>query len=558
MWLRQLASENVLVRERALRELSGAICYQGMLCPATAYAIPFLLEIIQEPAVPYRAGIVAFLDHIFSAEPLEKESWYANPAIAATWDIPVTVEFKDAHAEIAEALPVYIRLLQDADPRVRVQVAILLLSFVDEDPALPQTLRDAYDHEQDPLAQAGFMTVLEDLFPSVSEARDFFAQVVDTHQHELVVFAAALVFVRVEPEGIPFDVVQLLSSVVIEMPAVLSVYKQIPGSDKAFAWEAAIYALYNVAPASLQNLVPLLLKALAQADSYRASSLTQFLLFILLQRLPGADQASEMPTPAELSVDLRNVLTLICERSDVWGGIERNSWNNGGFSRMLAGYNLPESREALAGYLGITLPDPDEKSIQQSVDPLNLYAQRIQAVYPDLQLQSMSGNWPFRSVEVNGSLIFHFPVVGHVQELVRESRLLSLLQGRVPLPVPDPVYVHAVLDDQQVFMGYEKLRGRSLEKELLEGLNNEAVSQALARQMALFLNDLHHLPVAELAGLQLPTVYGRDSLQVLYRRVQYEIFPRMLPDDRTRLTNDFERFLANKANFAFTPGTRAW
>ena len=51
MWLRQLASDTEQIRKQAIWHLTGSICHQGWICPATAYAVPFLIELLQEPAV---------------------------------------------------------------------------------------------------------------------------------------------------------------------------------------------------------------------------------------------------------------------------------------------------------------------------------------------------------------------------------------------------------------------------------------------------------------------------------------------------------------------------
>ncbi len=72
MWLRQLASNEEPMRKQAIWHLTGAICHQGWICPATAYAVPFLIELLQEPAVRGKEDMLALLATIAVAPPDSK------------------------------------------------------------------------------------------------------------------------------------------------------------------------------------------------------------------------------------------------------------------------------------------------------------------------------------------------------------------------------------------------------------------------------------------------------------------------------------------------------
>src|SRR5579885_300973 len=93
MWLRQVASSDERIREQALNHLGGSICHQGWICPATGYAVPFLLELLQEPEVQGKEEILALLADIAIAYPeLHEERWRTNARVPQ-WNVPASIPF---------------------------------------------------------------------------------------------------------------------------------------------------------------------------------------------------------------------------------------------------------------------------------------------------------------------------------------------------------------------------------------------------------------------------------------------------------------------------------
>ncbi|WP_117211420.1 hypothetical protein [Allorhizocola rhizosphaerae] len=70
--IRALSSREVGVREKALHALYGNIYHQGTRYEASAYAVPFLLELLADPGTPDRAGIVGLL----TALTVGYDSWW--------------------------------------------------------------------------------------------------------------------------------------------------------------------------------------------------------------------------------------------------------------------------------------------------------------------------------------------------------------------------------------------------------------------------------------------------------------------------------------------------
>jgi hypothetical protein len=59
--LRDLAQRNAEVREEARDHLYGNLWHQGSVYEATAYAVPFLVELVREPLVQERHELLIYL-----------------------------------------------------------------------------------------------------------------------------------------------------------------------------------------------------------------------------------------------------------------------------------------------------------------------------------------------------------------------------------------------------------------------------------------------------------------------------------------------------------------
>ena len=105
----------------------------------------------------------------------------------------------------------------------------------------------------------------------------------------------------------------------------------------------------------------------------------------------------------------------------------------------------------------------------------------VRAAYPDLAIVSVepAGGQNSDVLLANGgALVFRFPRYGHVLERMRvEAAVLSGLQGRLPLPVPVPLYVHLEAPVGEAFLGYRCLRGEPLRRAALKDLPRGTVDR---------------------------------------------------------------------------------
>jgi aminoglycoside 2''-phosphotransferase len=179
---------------------------------------------------------------------------------------------------------------------------------------------------------------------------------------------------------------------------------------------------------------------------------------------------------------------------------------------------------------------------------LMAYVQRVTAAYPELsiataRLHTAAGQFNDILI-VNEALIFRFPRSPHIAAtLAAETTLLTRLQGRLPLPIPNPIY-HA--RDPQTgalqFMGYPMLPGQPLWRAAFDAIADDHVLDRLAAQLAGFLRALHTLPPAAIGG-DVPVGDTLDTWADMLGQFQAQLYPFMRPDACEAVTRLFTTLL---------------
>ncbi len=121
------------------------------------------------------------------------------------------------------------------------------------------------------------------------------------------------------------------------------------------------------------------------------------------------------------------------------------------------------------------------------------YLDLIKRRLPDLPLRHariLPASGQFNTVVcIDQRWIFRFPKSEHVAaDLARELEILPRLQGKLPLPIPDPVFSARDSESGQVlFMGYAMLPGEALLRERFSLLRQDAgIVARIAQDLADF------------------------------------------------------------------------
>lgn len=187
----------------------------------------------------------------------------------------------------------------------------------------------------------------------------------------------------------------------------------------------------------------------------------------------------------------------------------------------------------------------------------------IHRLYPDFRIapsdvEFNDGGQNSDVLIVNGEWVFRFPRYLHVLEWLKtETAILLGVQGYVPLDVPAPMFIN--LEEQAVgeaFIGYQMIPGEPLWRRTLRAIRDEETLEALAAQLAGFLNALHAVPHRQVIGCELPVSDTREECMDIYARIQDKLFVYMRPDAREWVIDHFEAFLNDIRSFAYEPVLR--
>lgn len=187
--------------------------------------------------------------------------------------------------------------------------------------------------------------------------------------------------------------------------------------------------------------------------------------------------------------------------------------------------------------------------------------QSIRQTYPEFQYETIrlnGGEGQFNHILiVDESIIFRFPrYAPQIKNLEREVNLLKMLQGKLPIPVPNPIYYSSSARSVgKVFMGYQMLPGRSLWRAYLQTIKDKATRKRLAKQLAAFLVSLHQLPV-DLLDSRFTDHDGSEYWADMYRSIQADLMPLMNPAAVKQVSSHFEEFLGESHNNPYVPAIR--
>jgi aminoglycoside 2''-phosphotransferase len=177
--------------------------------------------------------------------------------------------------------------------------------------------------------------------------------------------------------------------------------------------------------------------------------------------------------------------------------------------------------------------------------------------FPDLQVHTVryfSAGWDYELWEINGELLFRFPLrEEYAAPLRAEARLLSELAERLSVAIPRPLHVSDGVESfRQPFYAYRKIPGVPM----LEAKLDEEALRATGRQIGQFLRELHSTPIGSVSTCGLP-VYSADGWRQFYRDFRArcdERLGKLLPENEREYVGRFwSAFLEDDANFRFTP-----
>ncbi|WP_371776139.1 HEAT repeat domain-containing protein [Streptomyces sp. NBC_01438] len=214
--LQGLASADPAERERALDGMYGAVHHQGDVYACTLACIPFLFELVVDPAVPDRGGIVELLTSIGGIDLDEDDEDEIDED-----EIEGAANYAMAAAAVTAGAGVFFALMADDDPGVRVS-APLALATLHGNPALVlPLLRERLVVEPDEevrlaLVEAAGRVALRHR-PLTDLIADWLSRLAAEAYPPGLRLAALAQLARCAPQALPGDVVRVVAGLLRQL-----------------------------------------------------------------------------------------------------------------------------------------------------------------------------------------------------------------------------------------------------------------------------------------------------------------------------------------------------
>ncbi|MFJ9578376.1 PBS lyase [Streptomyces sp. NPDC101191] len=217
--LQGLASDDPAERENALDGMYGAVHHQGDVYDSTLACIPFLLELVADPTVQDRGGIVELLTSIGGIDLCgDEELDELDPDDA---DFIPAANYAMAAAAVAAGADVFFDLVDDPDPEVRLAAPCALASLHYEPARVLDLLRERLTVERDTEVRLALVAAVgrialrhESLRAQIVDWLDWLSRAAQAPGLRL---AALAQLARCAPAAIPMDVVDRVTVLLDEV-----------------------------------------------------------------------------------------------------------------------------------------------------------------------------------------------------------------------------------------------------------------------------------------------------------------------------------------------------
>lgn len=308
-----LASDHKQIRDNAFHELYSNIYHQGTVYEATSHAVPFLIELAELPFVPDRPRVLGLLASLADGHGSE------------------TIDREIATA-VNRGVPLYLRLLCDADAAIRSDAAHLLVRCHDK--RIVASLRKQLGIETDPCTRASILFALGDV--GDREAVPLILEYVASDDLESR-FAAAVALAQLAPEQMPFVAIETVAEVVLSYERTERLQTTPKNADVEMVLLAAD-TLTALGSKRAGFIAPKILEGLPQVKSFCAMEPTYALLGVTFAERENRIQADS------LTSEQVHILTSILQMPHLWESDYTCGWPSGIFG-------LPEDRKGLEALL---------------------------------------------------------------------------------------------------------------------------------------------------------------------------------------------------------------
>jgi hypothetical protein len=356
--LRELLSNDADTRQFAIEQLGMGICYQGSVSEATAYAVPFLLEILRSAAIQDKDDILMLLGSIaygswgffvFAGVHHERRNAFvargdmkeedAEPVFAAMYEWNSA-----ALVAVERGYTVYTALLTADAAKVRLAASYVLTNLALAQRHAMHTTSLAltqFDQEEDDQVQAMIIQGLAQYAPLTAAIINRLLARLDDTTRPRARYAAALWLVHGLRTAVPPRALDVLFEVLDDQESTLALVR-----EQYDTWMGDVTegiergkAVSRLTLAVIGPRFPILLRLLQRHPSEW--------LIPTLTIVFGEERATR-DNLTQLSLDQRTTLQTIAAAPAIW-----NRGDSRELGGQLASFGLPDTPEKLLALLAI-------------------------------------------------------------------------------------------------------------------------------------------------------------------------------------------------------------
>ncbi len=346
--IRKLASKDIKEREDALWYLYGNIWHQGTVYEATSFAVPFLIELLENP-VPDKDKILVYLSNVASGysylDVHQNMSFYDERRNNEEFDKELNQELewvRNSHEAVLEGCPVYRELLDDEEPSVRAASAYVLGIFSEKaDENLP-VLKKHIKNEVNEMVLAACVFAAGLL--SGKKDEDWLREILNSPSPFSVCIAAAMGLARVMPEHMPGEGLELLIEGTVNPGNAKDIFKKFPWDDSDV--QTYCCELLALTGKKSKKVLPALIKAMDDVTPYESWAVVNAILYLVFDgKAPGKNITAE-----DLSKEQKEALGAIAKSKNFWKGFDEGTVVCN-VIEIMKSFNLPQRPETLQAFL---------------------------------------------------------------------------------------------------------------------------------------------------------------------------------------------------------------
>ena len=316
--IRALVNESDDIRDNTLYTLYSNLWHQGTVYQATAYAIPFLIELLTVPQVTRKYDILIYLAHLAvgnSYLDTHDKTFLANDR-HDVYQTRLETELdyvKRTHHAVRDGIDVYFQLLFDSQEELYTRMAVpyLLASFPEEQATIIPQLKQVLPDEPHRLMRASIIQALRYL--QYGDMTYYLEPYLAPDEDLIVRACSAMTVAHLQEQNTPLRVIDLMLSIVKNSSLIEEDYEQLTWSEGDIVGYIC-KSLMHVGYDKLDPIIPDMIGVLRRVDFFSALTCVDALLYIVFGGIP----LSTTQTAHDLTAHQRMVLEAVLDSPNTW------------------------------------------------------------------------------------------------------------------------------------------------------------------------------------------------------------------------------------------------